>query len=175
MARITLKDALAKSLEMEEAGFSFYNIAAKKTASSTGRNIFKALAEDEKRHIEAIKKYSVGVIKNNKTPKFSTAMPAHKNIKERLLFGSGVVKMLAGVNAESDELKAYEIAMKMETDGYNFYKKAHDSIDDSNTKDLYEFLISEEKTHYTLIFDTYEYLKNPQDLFFKNEKPVIEG
>ena len=55
MEKISLKDALIKSFEMEKAGFIFYSETAKKTANKGTANIFKALAEDESRHIEATK------------------------------------------------------------------------------------------------------------------------
>lgn len=173
--KILLKEALIKSFEMEKTGFAFYTDTAKRASNKGAAAIFNALAEDENRHIEAIKKYSDSVSKNLNLPEISSAMPQHKDIKERVIFGKNLFKEFGTAAAGADELKAYETAMKLETAGYDFYKKAYDSIDDKNAKGLYKFLIGEEKTHYKLILDTYEYLKNPQDLFFKEEKPIIEG
>jgi len=175
MDNITLKGALIKSLEMEKAGFAFYMDTAKKTSNKGTAAIFKALAEDENRHIGAIKKYSDSASKNLNLPELSNAMPKHKDIKERVIFGKEFFRMLSSSVSGADQLKAYEAAMTLETEGYNFYKKAYNSIGDKNVKDLYKFLMGEENTHHKLISDTYEYLKNPQDLFFKNEKPIIEG
>lgn len=175
MEKISLKEALIRSLEMEKVGFAFYTETAGNAANKGTASIFKALAEDENRHIEAIKKYSDSVSKRLNLPKLSSAMPGHKDIKERLIFGKDLFRMLSASASGADQLKAYETAMKLETEGYNFYKKAHDSMDDKNVKDLYKFLMGEEAAHHKLVSDTYEYLKNPQDLFFKNEKPIIEG
>lgn len=76
---------------------------------------------------------------------------------------------------ETDGLKAYEIAMKMENEGYAFYKKMFESSTDQDLKDLYKFLLDEEETHYELISSTYKYMKDPQSWFAENEEPIVEG
>jgi len=170
-----LIDALATSLKMEEEGYKFYIGAKEKSVDKYGKNIFQALAEDEKRHIDAIRKYSNSFIKSKKTPALTTVMPEHQSINKRVIFGKSSKEMLKDISSNTDQIKAYEIGMKMETDGYNFYKKAEQSVKDINARELYKFLMSEEKLHYKLIADTYEYIKNPEEVFLRSEKPIIEG
>ncbi len=170
-----LMDALATSIEMEENGRQFYLKAAKKSVNEFGKRVFEALADDETRHIVAIKEYYETLSKKQKTPELSGVMPRHKSIKKRVIFGRRESELLKKVTTEADELKAYKIAMDMENEGYNFYKKTLESITDANAKDLYKFLLSEEESHYELISSTYEYLKNPASWFAKEEKPIVEG
>ena len=83
--------------------------------------------------------------------------------------------MLKNVSPEADELAAYKVAMKMENDGYDFYKKTLESIKDPNVKELYKFLLFEEEKHFELVSNTYEYLKNPASWFAGEERPIVEG
>ncbi len=166
---------LTNALDMEKSGYEFYMKAARRSGSEFGKKAFEALAEDESRHIEAIRGYCVEITRKDKTPELYVVVPSHKKINERIIFGKSRAELLKEATADADELKAYEIAMKMENDGHDFYKNALKSTQDENTKDLYNFLISEEKAHFELISDTYEYLKDPEARFAREEKPFVEG
>lgn len=170
-----LLDALTTSLDMEERGREFYIKAAKRTKDEFGKRVFEALADDETRHIGAIKGYYETMSKKNQTPRLSAVMPKHKDIKKRVIFGKRESELLKKASPEADELKAYAVAMEMENNGYNFYKKTLESTDDANAKELYKFLLSEEETHFELVSSTYEYLKNPAAWFAKDERPIVEG
>ncbi len=170
-----LTRAFTTAIEMEKRGYEFYIKAAKKATNAFGRKAFEALAEDENRHIDAIRGYCLGIAKKDATPELCTVMPAHRPIKERVIFGKHEAETMKGVKAGADELRAYEVAMKMENDGYDFYAKALKAARDSNARELYAFLLGEEKTHYELISNTHEFLKDPAAWFIKEEKPIVEG
>ena len=171
-----LLNALSLSLTMEKRGYKFYMKAKEKSTNELGKKIFNALGEDENRHIDAIKKYCQNIAKSAKAPKLCNVMPPHKNIRARLIFGKNQASLFKEAAKDIDQLKAYEIAMQMETDGYNFYKKAQEtSAENPDVKELYKFLVGEEKDHHQLIFNTYRYLKNPEYIFFDKEKPIVEG
>jgi rubrerythrin len=170
-----LMEALAASIEMEEAGREFYLKAAKECKNELGKRVFDALADDETRHIAAIKQYCEVIAKKNKTPQLCLAMPLHKGIKERLVFGKRESELLKDAAVNADDLKAYEVAVDMENAGYDFYKKALEAAANPDIKDLYKFLISEEETHFELVSSTYEYLKDPAAWFAEHEKPIVEG
>jgi rubrerythrin len=168
-------EALNRSIEMEEEGRRFYIDASKKTKNEIGKRVFEALADDETRHIAAIRLYCDTIAKKDKSPQLCAAMPRHKDIKERLLFGRKEEELLKSVPEGSDALKAYEVAMQMENEGYAFYKKMFEGSQDRDLKDLYKFLLDEEETHYELIESTYKYMKDPEAWFAEQEKPIVEG
>ncbi|MDB4349592.1 ferritin family protein [Omnitrophica bacterium] len=170
-----LTEALNASIEMEEEGRAFYIKAAKNSKNEFGKRVFEALADDEIRHIAAIKQYYEAIAKKKKAPQLGKVMPRHKNIKERLIFGKRESELLKKIPAEADELKAYEIAANMENEGYRFYKKTLDEAGDPDVKDLYKFLISEEEVHLELVSNAYEYLRDPAAWFAKEERPIVEG
>lgn len=167
--------ALAASLEMEKRGYNFYTKTAKRCKDRIGRMVFSALAEDENRHKDAIEAYYAKAKKKAALPKLSSVMPAHKNIKKRVIFGRLEKDIFKGSARGIDSLKAYEIALKMETAGYDFYKKTFESMSDKNVKGLYKFLLSEEQSHFELISSTQYYLENPTSWFIAEEKPIVEG
>lgn len=171
--------ALTTSLEMEKRGYNFYIKTAKRCTNKIGKQVFETLAEDENRHKDAIEAYYAGATKNEKLPTLSTVIPAHKNIRKRLIFGKNEAALFKNkptvVATATDELKAYEMAMKMETVGYDFYKKAFESTSNKNIKGLYKFLLSEEQSHFELLSNTHYYLENPASWFITEEKPVVEG
>ena len=170
-----LMEAFATSIKMEEDGRQFYLEAAKRSANELGKKVFEALADDETRHIVAIREYSETMAKKGATPELSSVMPTHKNINDRLIFGKKKSELLKNVNPEADELKAYEMGMQLENDGQRFYKETLESANDPNVKELYKFLLSEEENHFEILSSTYEYLKNPAAWFANEEKPIVEG
>jgi len=169
-----LAEALETSIEMEEEGRRFYLEAAKKLTNEFGKKVFEALADDETRHIAAIRKYCV-VVAKKKSAKLCNVMPMHKGIAERILFGQNDAEILKKMPAEADDLKAYEIALDMENKGYAFYKKVLEGAKAEEAKELYRFLLLEEEAHQEMISNAYEYLKDPAAWFAKEEEPIVEG
>jgi len=170
-----LTKAFTAAIGMEKRGYEFYIKSAKKSKTEFERKVFEALAEDENRHIDAINGYCINIAKRNETPELCTVMPSHEAITKKVIFGRREADLLKGIKTPVDEFKAYETALKMENDGYDFYTKALEATQDHNARELYEFLRGEEKSHYEIIANTYEYLRDPQGWFIKEEKPIVEG
>ena len=80
--------ALETSLDMENKGYDFYMKVAGRSKNGLVRKLFKALAEDENRHKKAIVEYCVALAKKEKAPGLCAVMPAHKDIRERVIFGT---------------------------------------------------------------------------------------
>ena len=145
-----LMKAFTDSIEMEEEGREFYLQAAKECRNELGKKVFEALADDETRHIVAIKGYCEAISKKNKAPQLCQVMPRHKTIQERLIFGK----------RESEILK-------------NFIINADDMAAEVPERQAWD--VAEEEAHYELISSTYKYLKDPASWFAEHEKPIVEG
>ena len=171
----SLKTALMASIQLEEESREFYLKAAKKSKNLYGKKVFEALADDETRHIVVMKEYCEITAKKKSAPKLCAVVPQHKDIAKRILLSETESEQLANVAVGADELKAYEIAMKMENKGYALYKESADKATDPDVNELYRFLMGEEEAHYDLLSNAYEYLKNPASWFTKEEKPIVEG
>ncbi len=108
------------AVKMETDAITFYTEAAGKTKNPVGKKMFLTVAEDEKRHLEMVNRIIKGL-----DISYKEASPM-KNVKT--VFESLKNELMKKVVATSDELESFKIAMNMETEGIEFYKKAAGSV-----------------------------------------------
>jgi rubrerythrin len=163
-------DALEMALKMETDAVQFYTDAAQKTKSPVGKKMLLAIAEDEKRHYEMISQIIKGL---QVTAKDVSPL---KNVKS--IFETMKSEMTKKIEASSDEMEAFKIAMKMEQEGADYYKKTLAKSTKDKEKALLTQLIKEEQQHYAIFSDTYEYLAKTGRWFLWEESPIrsmVEG
>ncbi len=160
-------DALELAMKMETDAISFYTEAARKTMYPAGKKMFQTIAEDEKRHLEMISQVIKGL---GVTPKEVSPLG---NIKT--VFAALKDEMMQKVEATTDELEAFKIAMKMEREGKAFYEKTLSQVKTEKEKALFERLIREEQQHYDIFSNTYEFLSNTGNWFMWEERGIVEG
>ena len=160
-------DALEIAMRMETDAISFYSEAAQKTRYPAGRKMFLAITQDEKRHLEMIGRIVKGlqIGHNDVTPL--------QNIKT--VFESMKAEMMQKAEATKDELEAFKIAMQMEKEGVEQYEKMLSTANKDKEKALLELLIGEEKQHYDLFANTYQFLSDTGNWFLWEERGIVEG
>jgi rubrerythrin len=160
-------DALEMAMKMERDAISFYTEAADKTRYPAGKKMFLAITADEKRHLEMI----AGIVKGLQiTHKDVSPL---KNVKT--VFESMKDEMMRKVAATADELEAFKIAMQMEKEGADFYKKTLDGARTDKEKALLNRLIEEEQQHYQIFANTYQFLSDTGNWFLWEERGILEG
>ncbi len=159
--------ALEIARKMETDAIKFYNEAAGKTAYPAGKKMFQTIANDEKRHLEMISKLIKGL-----EITIQDVSPM-KNIKT--VFESMKDEMMAKVEASSDELEAFTVAMKMEQEGMEFYRKSLSEAKTDKEKALFERLMEEEKQHYRIFANTHQFLSDTGNWFMWEEHSIVEG
>lgn len=160
-------DALELAMKMEKDAIMFYSEAARKTKYPAGKKMFDTITEDEKRHLEMISQIIKGL---NVTPKDVSPI---KNVKT--VFESMKKEMMKKVEASADELEAFKVAMRMEQEGMEFYKKTLAGAKKEKEKALLERLILEEQQHYAIFSNTYQFLAETGNWFLWEERGIIEG
>jgi rubrerythrin len=160
-------DALELAMKMEKDAIMFYSEAARKTKYPAGKKMFDTITEDEKRHLEMISQIIKGL---NVTPKDVSPM---RNVKT--VFESMKNEMLKKVEASADELEAFKVAMRMEQEGMEFYKKTLAGAKKEKEKALLERLIQEEQQHYAIFANTYQFLAETGNWFLWEERGIVEG
>jgi rubrerythrin len=160
-------DALELAMNMEKDAIKFYSEAARKTKYPVGKKMFDTITEDEKRHLEMISQIIKGL---NVTRKDVSPM---KNVKT--VFESMKNEMMKKVEASADELEAFKVAMKMEKEGMEFYKKTLAGAKKEKEKALLERLIQEEQQHYDIFSNTYQFLAETGNWFLWEERGIVEG
>jgi len=83
--------------------------------------------------------------------------------------------MMHRVEASDDELEAFKIAMHMEKDGIEFYRKAMNEAASEKEKALFQRLIVEEEHHYDIFSETYSFLSDTGNWFMWDEHSIVEG
>ena len=160
-------DALELAMKMEKDAITFYSEAAQKTKSPAGKKMFQTITEDEKRHLEMVSQLIKGL---NITHQDASPM---KNVKT--VFDSMKDEMMKKVEATADELEAFKIAMNMEKEGMEFYKKTLAGAKTEKERTLLERLVVEEQQHYDIFANTYQFLSDTGNWFMWEERGILEG
>jgi rubrerythrin len=160
-------DALEMAMKMETDAIAFYTEAARKTNYPVGKKMFQAITEDEKRHLEMIAEVIKGLGVTHKDVSPLT------NVKT--VFESMKSDLMKRVEATTDELEAFKIAMEMEKEGKEFYVKTLAAARTDKEKALLTRLISEEEQHYAIFANTHQFLEDTGNWFMWEERGIVEG
>lgn len=160
-------NAVEIAVKMETDAIDFYTAAAGKVKNVVGQKMFLSIVEDEKRHLQML-----GDILRDMdiTAKDVSPMKAIKSIFEEMKD-----EMMERVQATDEELNAFGIAMDMEKEGMEFYRKAAAGAPSAKEKALFERLVKEEEQHFNVFANTYFFLKDSGSWFLWEEHSIVEG
>jgi rubrerythrin len=157
---------LALGAEKERAARDFYLQAASRTQHALGKQMFQRLAQEETKHGQLLTDWAnQGVCPVD--VKYPTVDPDF--IKK----GRGKVEQ--AVKADTDDLKAIELAQDAERKAIDFYLAAADTAGDPPSKDLFMRLKGEEDKHLALLTDLYDYMVNPALWSVRNERANFDS
>jgi len=160
-------NAIEIARKMETDAIKFYTEAARKTGYPAGTKMFETVTEDEKRHLEIVNKLIKGL-----DVQIQDVHPM-ENIKT--VFEKMKDEMMEKVEATSDELEAFKIAMEMEKEGLDFYRKLMTEAKSEKEKALFKKLAGEEEQHYNIFSNTYNFLQDTGNWFMWDEHSIVDG
>ncbi len=160
-------NAIEIAIKMEKDAIDFYTEAAEKTKHPVGKKMFQSITEDEKRHLQMLSQIFKEV--NIKIDEVSPM----RNMKT--IFESMKDSMMRRVEATENELEAFKIAMQMEKEGVEFYKKAEAEAQKEKEKALFERLIKEEQQHHDIFANTYFFMSDTGSWFMWEEHSIVDG
>jgi len=160
-------NVLEAAKKMETDAISFYTEASRKTRFPVGKKMFLVIAEDEKQHLTMIDQVIRGLAVTSRD------VGPMKNVTS--LFESMKNELMQKVEATTDELEAFTIAMRMEKEGGEFYWKALADAKTEKEKTLFTRLIEEEKQHYEIFSNTLQFLSDTGNWFLWEERGIVEG
>ncbi len=160
-------NAIEIARKMETDAIKFYTEAAQRTRYPAGRKMFETITADEKRHLEILTKLLQGLDVHVED------VHPMKNIKT--VFEQMKDEMMQKVEATSDDLEAFKIAMKMEKEGVEFYKKIMTEAVSQKEKALFKKLLYEEEQHYDIFANTYDFLNDTGNWFMWEDHSIVEG
>lgn len=156
---------IAKKMEID--AIRFYTEAAEKTLYPAGKKMFETVAADEKRHLRIICRIMEGLDIH--------AEDVHPMERIKTVFEEMKDEMMQQVEATSDELEAFKIAMQMEREGIEFYRKLLLEASSEEEKILINKLIEEEEQHYNIFSNTYNFLEDTGNWFMWSEYGIVDG
>jgi rubrerythrin len=160
-------NAIEIAIRMEKDAISFYTEAAEKITNPVGKKMFLSITEDEKRHLQTLAGIFREVdIKMEEVSPMRNMQTVFESLKD---------EMMKRVRATSDELEAFRIAMRMEKEGVEFYKKAEAEAATEKEKALFARLIKEEEEHYAVFANTQFFLSDTGNWFMWEEHSIVDG
>lgn len=144
-AQAVLKDCILH----EKEGMDFYLKAAKSVESQSARKAFEVLAQEEISHIKSLYQvYEGGEI--GELEDFLKSPPSIE---------SEIIKDLeASVDRETNDRRALELALRLEEDNRDNYRKFAAETDDPDVQEVFERLALEEDRHYQVVESEYAHL-----------------
>jgi rubrerythrin len=155
------------AVKMETDAMKFYHEAAQRTSHPFAKRMFEGFIKDENRHLKMLNEILKGLdLKIEKVRPKSEIKTVFSELKEQ---------MMSRVSASTDEMEAVKVALDFEAKGYEFYRKAAADASDDKEKKLLSALADEEQEHYSILQNTYSFLKDTGNWFMWEEQGILEG
>lgn len=171
--RDTMAEALEFALRFEREGKEFFEKAARLTSSSLGREVFQTLAKEEDLHMKKIMEIYDDLKKKGKWEQRITAVGNPNLVKT--VFAEAMAKIDKDIKASTSDLEALKKAMDLEQRGQSLYNDLAEQARDPLEKRFYLTLGTEERGHFLLILDSYDYLSDPAGWFAQKERSLLDG
>ena len=151
-----LAEAIKMSIDLEKNGKKFYQEAAERAQTESGKRIFKMLAHEETLHLVTFQKML------DKLDSISNWRELVKNYPEArqvpVFDQSAPVDKVAKAN--TDEIEALRVAMKQERKAIEYFDKIAHLAKDEATRKIFEFVREQEVYHYDLLQAEYDSITN---------------
>jgi rubrerythrin len=154
-----MDNILEEAVDFELEGISLYLELREKAKNELAIKLFDSLVAQEKEHVDYIKQYTM-------TKKFKPLATTLIQEQIRALFDT------LSDDQKKDKLsnlEGYELALQLETKGYDLYKKAFENAANEEDKQFFEFLMKMEKDHYESLANVYYYFSDNSGWLSENE------
>ena len=168
----TLK-ALQVAIQMEIDGKEYYMKASRESSDETGKKLLQSLAAEEDVHRRKFEQIYKAIQAQRAWP--VTDFQPDGGQMLRTIFAQATAESNAKAKAPASELGAIETAMAMENKTYDYYKRQGEDATYDAERDFYHTLTAEEREHYLILLDYYEYLKDPATWFVEKEHHSLDG
>jgi rubrerythrin len=149
------EDILKTAILLERRGKAFYATAARQAGSEAVRKIFTMMANDEDEHIRFLSAQFAEYEKNGKFVQADYEQPADETDVVKILCEQ-VKKEVAAADFEAAAISA---AIDFENRAVEIYQNRAHEATDPNEKEMYRILADWERTHFRLLHQLNEDLK----------------
>jgi rubrerythrin len=165
-----LRHLIEQAIQMEKDGIDFYEKLSEKVPYASGKKMILSFADDERKHLRILDEIFSNVTSIH-IEEYLTESPPREKVKTVF---DGAEEKIDTVSI-TDELSALKLAMDMEEKSYRLYEEARDIETNSNLKKLWTRLVEEEKRHYDIFWNTYDFIENPEEWILREERGLLDG
>lgn len=159
-----LKKLIEQAIQMEKDGISFYENLSTKITYESAKKMILSFADDERRHLQILNNIFSEITSIDIEKYLTENLP-----KEKIKTVFDDIKDKVDVRSLSDELSALKLAMDMEEKSYKLYDEALNLETNQNLKKLWKRLADEERRHYDIFWNTYDFIANPEEWILREE------
>jgi rubrerythrin len=164
---------LQTAIQMEIDGKEYYLKASQQSGNELGRKLLRTLAGEEDLHRQKFEEIYNSIRKEKGWPRTDFLPDGGRNL--RTVFAQATEQMGPKGKIASTEMEAIKTAMDMENQTYDFYQQQEKQASYNAEMEFYQALSAQEKEHYLVLLDYYEYLKDPAAWFVEKEHPSLDG
>lgn len=166
-------EGLQIAIQMEIDGKQYYLKASQESGNELGKKLLEKLASEEDTHRQKFEKI-YNAIKAKKAWPAADFQPDGGS-QLRTIFAQATERFGSKAKVPQTELDAVQTAMDMENKTFDYYIRQGAGATHDAEKDFYYAVASEEREHYLILLDYYEYLKDPAAWFVQKEHPSLDG
>lgn len=154
-------EAVKGAILLERRGRAFYSRVAESSESAGVREVFSAMAEEEKRHEEALAMHYSSLVRDG-------SLAAVTSMGEAMDLSTGVItgKVRAEIAAAGFEAAAISADMGMEASAEKFYRAKALEAESDKERDLFNWLADWEHGHLETLAQLDRALM--EDIWFEN-------
>jgi rubrerythrin len=167
------REALKTAIQMEIDGKEFYLKASSESKNEMGRKLLRTLAKEEDNHRQTFEEIYAAIEKRMGWPKTGFVPNGGKNL--RTIFSEMMTEISTEKKSLQTEIDTVQKAMDMESATRDFYNRQRENSVHTAEKQFYEMIANEERQHFLVLLDYFEYLKDPAAWFVEKEHPSLDG
>lgn len=141
--------ALEFAIELELDGERYYNEQAEINKDNNLFSVFKILAAEEHLHAKVLRQYA---------KEEDYELVDSKAYSEFESVFANMDDFSSNVKTSPEQIDAYRLALTKEQEMIDLYKKMHEEAKSEQDKELFAFLVEQEKLHYQLFDDMIQHL-----------------
>ena len=164
---------LQVAIQMEIDGKEYYLKASKESTNELGKKLLEKLASEEDNHRQRFEQIYNSIKTQKGWPTTDFEPDGGRTL--RTIFVRATEAMGAGEKAPKTELAAIETAMGLENETFDYYTRQGAAATADAEREFYYTVAGEEKEHYLILLDYYEYLKDPAAWFVQKEHNSLDG
>lgn len=165
--------ALQTAIRMEIDGREFYLKASRESKNEAGRILLESLSAEEAHHLQKFEKIYAAIGQKKGWPR--TELSHESGQKLKTIFSQAIGETVTLKESLQSEIDTVQKAMDMESESRDFYLRQKETSQHVAEKQFYDAVAGEEKAHFLVLLDYFEYLKDPAGWFVEKEHPSLDG